>query len=181
MQNLVMEDVDRIEVIRGRGGALWGANAVNGVINIITKDAAETQGGLVSGAAGTTEQPDVSARYGGAIGTDATYRVYVKYNRENNLESLAGGPPPDDNHDMQTGGRTDWTPTRDDRLTLQGDYYVDKFAESQVIPSLVPPYDWTNAVVDRIKVPRGGAGASHGYFRWHRGPGLRAGGPRRPY
>ena len=68
MQNLVMEDVDRIEVIRGRGGALWGANAVNGVINIITKDAAETQGGLVSGAAGTTEQPDVSARYGGAIG-----------------------------------------------------------------------------------------------------------------
>ena len=149
LQNLVMEDVDRIEVIRGPGGALWGANAVNGVINIITKAAAETQGGLVSAAAGTTEQPDVSARYGGTLGPDATYRAYVKYNRENNLESAAGGPVPDDTHDMQTGGRTDWMPTRDDRLTLQGDYYVDKFTESQVMPSLAPPYDWTDTVVDR--------------------------------
>jgi iron complex outermembrane receptor protein len=149
VQNLVMEDVDRIEVIRGPGGALWGANAVNGVINIITKSAAETQGGLVSAVAGTTEQPDVSARYGGALGPNATYRAYLKYNRENNLQTVAGGPGLDESHDLQTGGRTDWTPTPDDRLTLQGDYYVDRFRESRVIPNLAPPYDSTDTVVDR--------------------------------
>jgi len=149
VQNVVMEDVDRIEVIRGPGGALWGANAVNGVINIITKSAAETQGGLVSAAGGTTEQPDVSARYGGSLGTDATYRAYLKYNREDNLETNTGGPVPDQTHDMQTGARSDWMPTRDDHLTLQGDYYVDRFTESQAIPSLTPPYDWTDIAQDR--------------------------------
>jgi iron complex outermembrane receptor protein len=149
VQNVVMEDVDRIEVIRGPGGALWGANAVNGVINIITKGAAATQGGLVSAAGGTTEQPDVAARYGGTIGANATYRAYLKYNREDNLETQAGGAVPDQTHDMQAGGRMDWTPTRDDHLTLQGDYYVDRFTESQVMPNLVPPYDWTDIVDDR--------------------------------
>ncbi len=149
VQNLVMEDVDRIEVIRGPGGSLWGANAVNGVINIITKDAAATQGGLVSAAGGTTEQPDVSARYGGGIGSEAMYRGYVKYDREDGMQTQAGAPVPDSARDIQTGARADWTPTHDDHLTLQGDYSVDRFTESQAMPSLVAPYEWYNFVENR--------------------------------
>src|SRR5258706_1786600 len=67
VQDTLMQDIDRIEVIRGPAGALWGANAVNGVINIITKDAADTQGLLVSGGGGTAERNFLGARYGWAI------------------------------------------------------------------------------------------------------------------
>jgi iron complex outermembrane receptor protein len=93
-QDVVLEDLDRIEVIRGPGATLWGANAVNGVVNIITKSAAETQGGLVSTSLGTEELPTTSARYGGQIATNLYYRVYVKYfNREGLLDAAGNGAP----------------------------------------------------------------------------------------
>src|SRR5437762_3935859 len=78
VQDVMLEDVDRIEVIRGPGATLWGANAVNGVINIITKKAKDTQSALVTAGAGTEERASGSARYGGTIGKPA-YRVYGKY------------------------------------------------------------------------------------------------------
>ncbi|HYC72530.1 MAG TPA: TonB-dependent receptor plug domain-containing protein, partial [Opitutaceae bacterium] len=78
-QDAVLEDVDRIEVIRGPGATLWGANAVNGVINLTTKSARETQGGLVVIEAGTEERPAVSFRQGGQLAPDIYYRAYVKY------------------------------------------------------------------------------------------------------
>jgi len=78
VQDVMLEDVDRIEVIRGPGATLWGANAVNGVINIITKKAKDTQSTLVTAGAGTEERASGSARYGGTIGKTA-YRVYGKY------------------------------------------------------------------------------------------------------
>src|SRR5665213_2660728 len=78
LQGLVMEDLDRIEVIRGPGAALWGDNAVNGVINIITKSSRETQGGLISTSFGTDEHSITSLRYGGQLGTNLFYRAYLK-------------------------------------------------------------------------------------------------------
>ena len=78
-QDVLLEDVDRIEVIRGPGGTLWGANAVNGVINIITKRAKDTQGAYVSAGGGTVERSMGAARYGGKLGENGHYRVYAKY------------------------------------------------------------------------------------------------------
>src|ERR1700740_2146179 len=75
-QNVMLEDVERIEVIRGPGGTIWGANAVNGVINIITKSAKNTQGALAALGAGNVEQGTGSVRYGGSAGKDFSYRIY---------------------------------------------------------------------------------------------------------
>ena len=79
VQGAMMEDIDRIEVIRGPGATLWGANAVDGVINILSKSAQDTQGWLVSGGGGTFDQGFADARYGGKIGDNAFYRVYGTY------------------------------------------------------------------------------------------------------
>ncbi|MGZ9035064.1 MAG: TonB-dependent receptor plug domain-containing protein [Rhodospirillales bacterium] len=78
VQDVPLEDIDRIEVIRGPGGSVWGANAVNGVINIITKRAEETQGALLTTIAGSQPSGSATARYGGRIGDDTFYRGYVK-------------------------------------------------------------------------------------------------------
>src|SRR5277367_5505651 len=77
--NLPLEDVERIEVIRGPGGSVWGANAVNGVVNIITKKASETHGGLVIAGGGNTDQGFATTQYGGSVGGKTDYRVYAKY------------------------------------------------------------------------------------------------------
>src|SRR5579885_824620 len=76
LQNVMLEDVERIEVIRGPGGTIWGTNAVNGVINIITENSRDTQGGLVSVGGGNLEQANVAFRYGGAVGQNLTWRAY---------------------------------------------------------------------------------------------------------
>src|SRR3982075_996303 len=79
IQDVMLEDVDRIEVIRGPGATLWGANAVNGVINIITKSAKLTQGAVATAGVGTDERTAEAARYGGKIGDNVYYRAYTKY------------------------------------------------------------------------------------------------------
>src|ERR1700682_4003268 len=79
VQDVLLEDVDRIEVIRGPGATLWGANAVDGVINIITKPSQLTQGGMVSAEVGTEERTTESAQYGGKVGDNVYYRAYSKY------------------------------------------------------------------------------------------------------
>src|SRR5271155_2103162 len=82
VQDTIMEDIDRIEVIRGPGGTVWGPNAVNGVINIITRNSRETQGTLVSAGAGNEEQGFLNSRYGGTASNGLTYKVYAKgFNR----------------------------------------------------------------------------------------------------
>jgi iron complex outermembrane recepter protein len=122
-QDLVLSDVDRIEVIRGPAGALWGANAVNGAINIITKRAEDTQGALVHVDAGT-EIGQTEFRYGGKSGDAGAYRVYGKYRYLSPLRFTAGGSALDSVESGQAGFRYDRddTPKRN-AFTLQGDAY----------------------------------------------------------
>jgi iron complex outermembrane receptor protein len=140
VQDVVMEDIDRIEVIRGPGAALWGANAVNGVINIITKNARETQGTLVSVTGGTLDQPITTVRYGGQLATNLFYRVYGKFSNRDGLETASGQDAPDRTLTAQGGGRLDWEPSDENKFTLQGDMYRDRFVENQDLASLLPPY-----------------------------------------
>jgi len=122
----MLEDIDRIEVIRGPGAALWGSNAVAGVINIITKSAQETQDNLLSAGAGTEERGFGSYRYGAKIGDDFFYRVYGKYRDRDGGELLSGADAFDKKELGQIGFRGDGQLTTRDHLTVQGDtYYLD--------------------------------------------------------
>ena len=140
VQDVVMEDIDRIEVIRGPGASLWGANAVNGVINIITKSAKETQGVLVSVSGGTVDQPATTVRYGGQLATNLYYRAYAKYFNRDGTVLANGQDAPDRARELQGGARLDWEPSEENKLTLQGDFYADRFVENQNVPTLTPPY-----------------------------------------
>src|SRR5213082_1851594 len=144
VQDVMLEDVDRIEVIRGPGATLWGANAVDGVINIITKPAKSTQPALVTAEAGSEERVAANLRYGGKLNKDTYYRVYGKY--FNFAPSLypATNISANDNWDAWRGGfRTDWTPAGANSLTLQGDVHRSKFGETLTVASLAAPYSST--------------------------------------
>lgn len=117
-QDTLFEDVDRIEVISGPGATLWGANAVNGVINIITRPAKETQGTLAV-AGGGNNQAVAAARHGGMAGNGA-FRVYAKQTQID--RSRRGDGVPDGWRMRQAGFRSDWQQTQD-TVTLQGDAY----------------------------------------------------------
>ena len=140
LQDMVMEDLDRIEVIRGPGAALWGDNAVNGVINIITKSAKDTQGGLVSTSFGSDEQSITSLRYGGQLSTNLFYRLYLKYESEDGFANSAGNRMPDGWDALQGGARFDWEPNPNDRFTLQGDYLAAYIGGTAQVPLLAAPY-----------------------------------------
>ena len=90
-QDVPLEDFDRIEVIRGPGATIWGANAVNGVINIVTKKAADTQGVLVTASGGTAGQAQGTVQYGGTIRANTHYRVFSDYFSHNSLPAPGGG------------------------------------------------------------------------------------------
>ncbi len=123
MQSVVLDDVERIEVISGPGATMWGANAVNGVINVITRKSGDTQGLLVDVEAGDQEQT-ASLRYGGTIGGSATYRVYAKGVRDEAFDLAAGGPAGDQWRRLQGGFRIDWAVAPRDAVTVQGDAYA---------------------------------------------------------
>lgn len=122
-QNLLLEDVDRIEVVSGPGGTLWGANAVNGVINIITKTAKATQGGYASASAGSFVKNNTALRYGGTIGSKIWYRVYGQYFNRDNTTLLNGTYNPDAWRMLHGGFQLNWDASKNDVVTVQGDYY----------------------------------------------------------
>jgi len=118
MQDLLPEDIDRIEVISGPGATLWGANAVNGVINIITRPAGATQGIYATGVVGNRTR-DAGLRYGGRVGDTINYRLYAKGHRN----SDTGDTVNNDSWRVQGGFQVDWNPSDTDRLMVQGDAY----------------------------------------------------------
>jgi len=138
-QGVVLEDVERIEVIRGPGGALWGANAVSGIINIITSSAAATQGGMLSGGAGNYEHQG-TVRYGGDLGETGHFRIYAKDAAQRNFKQ-ASGIGAHDRHDMRSAGfRTDWDLSGGNSLTVQGDTYSGASDHTGTAVALTPPY-----------------------------------------
>lgn len=140
VQDVMLEDVERIEVIRGPGATIWGSNAVNGVINIITKKAQDTQGLLVQGGAGSHERDYANARVGGRIGQDMYFRVYGKSFDRGPSYLEDGSFAPDAWHQGRCGFRMDYDASRSDAMTLQGDYYDGRIATIQAPTIPVNPF-----------------------------------------
>lgn len=139
VQDTLLDDIDRIEVIRGPGGTIWGPNAVNGVINIITKHSRDTRGMLATLASGNLDQAYLQYRYGGGRGSTLNYRLYGKaftrgpqyhYDRANY----------DDWRSAQAGFRIDWDRRDGDQLTFQGDLYKQEVGQSTNLLTYESPF-----------------------------------------
>jgi iron complex outermembrane recepter protein len=141
-QDVPLEDIDRIEVIRGPGATLWGANAVNGVINIITKKAEDTQGGLVRSGGGNVNLGFGDLQDGGTIGSKAHYRVFTTSFAENHLELPSGANDAEDQWQMgQIGFRMDWDLSARNSFTLEGDLHGGMESQELVkLVSFTPPF-----------------------------------------
>jgi iron complex outermembrane recepter protein len=126
IQDTLLEDLDRIEVVRGPGASLWGANAVNGVINIISKSARDTQGTLIMGGGGNEERLVAGVRYGGQLSENSFYRVYVKQYERDDQVLRDGSSAQDGLRQTQVGFRTDSYFRGTDQLTVQGDAYFNE-------------------------------------------------------
>lgn len=152
VQNVMLEDIDRIEVITGPGGTLWGANAVNGVINVISKSARDTQGALVSAGGGTFLNGFANVRFGDKLGEDLYFRVYgMGFDRDSTL--LPNG---DDGRNGwqfgQSGFRADWLPEHGEVITFQGDFYGGELTELSAEDATVDGQNlltrWTHPIAE---------------------------------
>ncbi len=132
MQDYVLADIDRIEVIRGPGAALWGSNAVNGVVNITTKSAMDTQGTLIESTVGTEDRAIFAVRHGARTSEGVHFRVFAKYAERD--DTLHTSDSPDDAHLGSFGFRSDWTMDGRNSVTLQGGLYDGSIG--QLAPSV---------------------------------------------
>lgn len=139
-EDVMLEDIDRIEVIRGPGAALWGANAVNGVINIITRKARATQGSLIAAHAGSEERGGVVVRHGGQVDDDAYYRVWAKTSLQDQSVDAAGQKANDLSHATRAGFRLDKDTGNGGNVSLIGNAYDVSVGETLRQPNLLPPY-----------------------------------------
>jgi len=121
--DLPLEDIERIEVIRGPGGSVWGGNSVNGVINIITKKASQTKGVLVVGGGGTVQQGFGTVQYGGRLGSKTDFRAFTKYVNMGHFPDFGGQDGGDGWHSLRGGFRSDSRLSSRNTLMLQGDLY----------------------------------------------------------
>ena len=138
--DLPLEDIERIEVIRGPAGTIWGANAVNGVINIITRNAAETRGGMVIAGGGNLDQGFGTVQYGGGLGKSTDYRIYTKYFNQDFMPGLSGQAGADGWHILRGGFQTDSRLSSKDKLTLRGGVYTGKEGNpASFLPSVTSP------------------------------------------
>jgi len=154
-QDVPLEDLDRIEVIRGPGATLWGANAVNGVINIVTRKAADTPGALITGGGGTEGQAFGTVQYGGTLRGNTSYRIFTKYLNHGPFAKLSGERG-DDEWDLLHGGfRADAALSTKDSVTVQADLYGGREgAEIVHIFSIEPP------VIDDLETRYGLSGGN---------------------
>jgi iron complex outermembrane recepter protein len=154
-QNVPLDTIERIEVIRGPGAAIWGSNAVNGVINIITRSATDTQGGHLDAGVGTITAGPESIRYGGRARGIGAYRVYAEGFHYDSLPTFTGLDGQDDWRLVHGGFRTDSTLSAKDSLTTEGEVHQGNAGEIAMSPlSLLPPVTAATALRDR-------------YFGWH--------------
>lgn len=135
-----LDDIDRIEVIRGPGATMWGANAVNGVVNIITKSAKQTQGGLVTAGGGNEPLAQGSVRYGDSLGPDAFYRIFGTYNNYDGVYNQNGAGYADNWELGHLGFRVDWDESERDTFVFLGDGYGGRIGQSYTVPTPTPPY-----------------------------------------
>src|SRR2546422_6569532 len=153
VQEVPLTDVDRIEVISGPGATLWGANAVNGVINVITQGAKQTQGLLLSGGGGTEQRAFGTVRYGGALGSSVRYRIYGRGFGREATALPSGQDAADDWHLGQGGFRMDWDASNVNRVTLQGDLYDGRIAQPSAADITVDGGNvmakWSHRISDR--------------------------------
>ncbi len=149
-----LEDVDRIEVIRGPGGTIWGANAVNGVINVITKKTEDTLGGLLTTGGGTSAQEFGTVQYGGKIQEETSYRIFTRYINDDHFPNLNGQNGLDGWHLLHGGFREDTRITAKDSLTTEADLYTGSEGETVAHSILNPP---ENAIVQRLAEVSGGS------------------------
>ncbi len=129
VQEVPLADIERIEVISGPGATLWGANAVNGVINVITKDAKDTQGLLLSGGGGTEQRGFGTVRYGAALASTVRARIYGRGFGRDATALPSGQDSTEDWHLWQGGFRMDWDAATVNRVTLQGDLYDGRIGQ----------------------------------------------------
>jgi iron complex outermembrane receptor protein len=138
--DLPLENIERIEVIRGPGAAVWGENAVNGVVNIIRKKAGDTKGGLVTAGGGNTDPGFATVQYGDSIKDKFDYRAYVKYFDVHDMRGDGGGDGGDGFHLVRTGFRTDSVLSDRDSLVVEGDMYTGREGDPTfTLPSILSP------------------------------------------
>jgi iron complex outermembrane receptor protein len=149
-QDVLLTDVDRIEVVRGPGATLWGANAVDGVISIITKSARDTEGLLISGGGGLEDRGFTDVRYGVKLTDDAFLRVYGRYFNRDDLV-LSNDTDAHDAWDMSHGGfRLDWDSSSQNSFTFQGDIYTGQENETYSVPAFMPPFATAITSTDNV-------------------------------
>ena len=151
VQDVPLESIDRIEIIRGAGGTLWGANAVNGVINIMTKDARAMQGLSVFTSAGHDEGYSTSVGYGGKLGATTSYRIYGKASYWYPFVTSAGAELYNAWNNSLGGARMDWKPTERDGLTFEGQGYSGRERDTETVTTLT-----SSAVTPLSIVMKGG-------------------------
>lgn len=161
LQNLALEDIERIEVVRGPGASMWGANAVNGVISITTRPAAETSGGLFSAGAGSDSPGEGVFRFGGSSGSTLHYRLSAR--QTTRLASPPGSSPggPDSWNVTSASYRVDWQAGANNTVTVSGEAYRSALGNQGVrLVAIWPPtYEGVGIESDR---------GAHALFRWDR-------------
>ncbi|ADM10713.1 TonB-dependent receptor, plug [Parvularcula bermudensis HTCC2503] len=139
-QNILLEEIERIEIVRGPGGTLWGANSVNGVINIITRSAKDSQGALFKAGVGNELERQLIARVGGTLGDKGAYRVYTKHEAYDG-STTAEGIDANDDWNILTGGiRADLDLSSTDALMVNAEFTTIEAGETLDLPLLTAPY-----------------------------------------